>query len=63
MAKCRHKLPFYLNNFHGMKIPETVEEEEEEETDEEQLDGSYPEEGMITRTKAKNLSNLEFFEL
>ena len=52
-----------------MKIPETVEEEEgseeeeEEETDEEQLDGSYPEEGMITRRKATNLSNLEFFEL
>ena len=123
MAKCRHKLPFYLNNFHGMKIPETIEEEEgseeeEEEPDEEQptsdlqaspvrpevslvlsgqadlvpdptvqaelvtlrstrerrkeddsptvssqLDGSSTGEGIITRTKAKNISNLEFFEL
>ena len=21
MAKCRHKLPYYLNNYHGLQLP------------------------------------------
>ena len=29
MSKCRHKLPHYLNNYHGMGSWGTIEEEEE----------------------------------
>ena len=29
MQKCRHKEPFYLDNFHGLRFPATVVEEED----------------------------------
>ena len=28
MSKCRHRLPHYLNNFHGMKLPNLPAEDE-----------------------------------
>ena len=29
MTKCRHKMPFFLDNYHGLKIP-TIQEDEEQ---------------------------------
>ena len=29
MQKCNHKLPFYLNNYHGLRIPRAQQTEEE----------------------------------
>ena len=44
MSKCRHKLPHYLNNFHGMGSLGTIEEEEviEEEDRDEGDDDDLP---------------------
>ena len=33
MGKCRHKWPYYLNNYHGLSVPTTVEEEVLSEVD------------------------------
>ena len=104
MGKCRHKWPFYLNNYHGLKVPTTVEEEvlvdeeslsEEEDEDDLNLPSSSQQdpslsndvedvpseveeeglhhlpqssetdlnEGMMTRRRTKNNSNLIFYQL
>ena len=31
MANCRHRLPYFLHNFHGLETPPIIEDEDEED--------------------------------
>ena len=38
MTKCRHRLPYFLNNFHGLQLPPVLEVEDVQQHDLIQLD-------------------------
>ena len=42
MQKCNHKLPFYLNNYHGLRIPRAQQTEEEGCVEEDLSAGRLP---------------------
>ena len=42
MAKCRHRLPYFLDKFHGLETPPIIEDEyEEDQASEHDIEPQY----------------------
>ena len=42
MGKCRHRLPFYLNNYHGLQLPPVTYQQELQQPDQDPPDPALP---------------------